>query len=74
MPVYAVVVAKGGPKLQGADLLERDCPSYTRNANVGCHILEGGQPSGVWDAPRTLRISLTAPRTGQIARSLTRPD
>ena len=26
MPVYALVVAKGGPKLQKADIEEKDCP------------------------------------------------
>ncbi len=26
MPVYALVVAKGGPKLQKADIAEKDCP------------------------------------------------
>ncbi len=48
MPVYALVVAKDGPKLQKADIEENGCsdadtkpPPGTRNAV--CHVLMGGE-------------------------------
>jgi bla regulator protein BlaR1 len=57
MPVYALVVAKGGPKLQRADIEEKDCPEATL-APLGpqtastpmpnvCHAIEGGMGRGL---------------------------
>jgi uncharacterized protein (TIGR03435 family) len=57
MPVYALVVAKGGPKLQRADIDEKDCPEASRNA-LGpqststpmpdvCHVFNGGIGRGL---------------------------
>jgi uncharacterized protein (TIGR03435 family) len=57
MPVYALVVAKGGPKLQRADIDEKDCPEASLNAlgpvspstpipNV-CHAVNGGMGRGL---------------------------
>jgi len=57
MPVYALVVAKGGPKLQRADIDEKDCPEATL-APLGpqtastpmpnlCHAIEGGMGRGL---------------------------
>src|SRR5262249_49580550 len=34
VPVYALMVAKGGPKLQRADIDEKDCPDATPTANA----------------------------------------
>jgi uncharacterized protein (TIGR03435 family) len=51
IPVYALVVAKGGPKLQRADVEERDCPdpSATPPPAPGtlCHGASGGRGSGI---------------------------
>jgi uncharacterized protein (TIGR03435 family) len=57
MPVYALVVAKGGPKLQRADIEEKDCPEASLNA-LGpvspstpipdvCHAFNGGMGRGL---------------------------
>ncbi len=57
MPVYALLVAKGGPKLQRADIDEKDCPEASRNA-LGpqststpmpdeCHVFSGGVGRGL---------------------------
>jgi uncharacterized protein (TIGR03435 family) len=57
MPVYALLVAKGGPKLQRADIDEKDCPEASLNAlgpvitatpapNV-CHTFAGGMGRGL---------------------------
>jgi bla regulator protein BlaR1 len=57
MPVYALVVAKGGPKLQRADIDEKDCPEASLNA-LGpvststpipdvCHAFNGGMGRGL---------------------------
>jgi len=48
MPVYALVVAKGGPKLQKADIQEKDCSEGAFIAtpgtpNTACHSFMGGQ-------------------------------
>ena len=54
MPIYALLVAKGGPKLQKADLGEKDCPSEPDGFNIalgnavtGCHRFMGGQGRGL---------------------------
>jgi bla regulator protein blaR1 len=57
MPVYALLVAKGGPKLQRADIDEKDCPEASLNA-LGpvststpipdvCHAFNGGMGRGL---------------------------
>ena len=57
MPVYALLVAKGGPKLQRADIEEKDCPEASLNA-LGpqspstpmpdvCHAFSGGVGRGL---------------------------
>ena len=57
MPVYALLVAKGGPKLQRADIDEKDCPEASLNA-LGpvststpmpdvCHAFTGGMGRGL---------------------------
>jgi len=57
MPVYALVVAKGGPKLQRADIDEKDCPEATlsvlgpQTASTPmpdvCHVFNGGVGRGL---------------------------
>jgi uncharacterized protein (TIGR03435 family) len=57
MPVYELVVQKGGPKLQPADIQEKDCPevstiqpsapSATTPMPVLCHTFNGGQGRGL---------------------------
>ena len=54
MPVYALVVGKGGPKLQPADIAEKDCPESsappptpTFAAPDTCHSFAGGQGRGL---------------------------
>lgn len=57
MPVYALLAAKGGPKLQRADIDEKDCPEASLNA-LGpvststpipdvCHAFNGGMGRGL---------------------------
>jgi bla regulator protein blaR1 len=57
MPVYALLVAKGGPKLQRADIDEKDCPEASLSA-LGpqttstpipdvCHVFNGGVGRGL---------------------------
>jgi uncharacterized protein (TIGR03435 family) len=56
MPVYALVVARGGPKLKKADIEEKDCPdgptapfpqgSSTPDPET-CHAFYGGQGRGL---------------------------
>jgi uncharacterized protein (TIGR03435 family) len=58
MPVYALLAAKGGPKLQRADIDEKDCPEASLNA-LGpvststpipdvCHAFNGGMGRGLY--------------------------
>jgi uncharacterized protein (TIGR03435 family) len=56
MPVYALEVAKGGPKLQRADIDEKDCPEAqleplppagTTPFPVVCHAFNGGMGRGM---------------------------
>jgi uncharacterized protein (TIGR03435 family) len=57
MPVYALLVAKGGPKLQRADIDEKDCPEASLNvlgpASTStpmpdvCHAFNGGVGRGL---------------------------
>ena len=47
MPVYAVVVSKGGPKLQEADIHEKDCPIARTQDGTSCHVINGGMGRGM---------------------------
>jgi bla regulator protein blaR1 len=49
LPVYAVVVGKGGPKLQKSDLTEKECDARTTTFNdpEACHDMFGGMGRGV---------------------------
>ena len=52
MPVYALVVGKGGPKLEKADIDEKDCPATPDGPPVGdgtvvCHRFNGGRGRGL---------------------------
>jgi uncharacterized protein (TIGR03435 family) len=51
MPVYRVAAAKGGPKLQKADIEEKDCPNPSAtpppDAQTLCHISLGGIGRGI---------------------------
>jgi uncharacterized protein (TIGR03435 family) len=51
LPIYALVVNKGGPKLQKADIEEKDCPEASANPEPGtpktCHTIVGGQGRGL---------------------------
>ncbi|MBV8845310.1 MAG: TIGR03435 family protein [Bryobacterales bacterium] len=48
-PVYAAVVARGGPKLQKAAVDEKDCKDSTSGPNdpAWCHGFAGGQGQGL---------------------------
>jgi uncharacterized protein (TIGR03435 family) len=53
MPVYVLMVAKGGPKIAKADIEEKDCrPSTILNLRPGdpveeCHVFLGGRGRGL---------------------------
>jgi uncharacterized protein (TIGR03435 family) len=52
IPVYALVAAKGGPKLQKAEIQEKDCPAEDSTTSPGitpvtCHVFNGGQGRGL---------------------------
>lgn len=53
MPVYALVVGKGGPKLRNADIEEKDCqsdpitPIASRDGSINCHQISGGRGAGL---------------------------
>ncbi len=46
MPIYALIVAKGGPKLQKAGVQEQDCEAGA-TSGVNCHQFLGGQGRGL---------------------------
>ena len=46
LPVYAVTVAKNGPKLEKAKIEEKDCPE-PGTGGVACHSLMGGRGRGL---------------------------
>jgi uncharacterized protein (TIGR03435 family) len=46
LPLYAVVVAKGGLKLEKSDFDEQNCPRLTE-PGTGCHELMGGRGRGL---------------------------
>ena len=52
MPIYAVLLAKNGPKLQPARLSERDCDSA--EIRPPCHQLTGGQGRGLHSKAATV--------------------
>jgi uncharacterized protein (TIGR03435 family) len=45
-PVYAIVVAKGGPKLKAAEIEEKDCESDA-GKGIDCHNFHGGRGRGL---------------------------
>ncbi len=52
MPVYALTMAKGGPKLEKADIEEKDCPEGQPEMTLGgpvtaCHVFNGGRGRGL---------------------------
>ena len=50
MPVYALVVGKSGPKLQKADIEEKDCPDTAAApgpTTTACHEIRGGRGRGL---------------------------
>jgi len=51
MPIYSLVVGKGGPKLQKADIQEKDCPESSEGGAAGasltCHQFTGGRGRGL---------------------------
>jgi bla regulator protein BlaR1 len=46
LPVYTVVVAKNGPKLQRAKIEEKDCPEGS-SSELRCHVINGGMGRGM---------------------------
>src|SRR5205814_9687329 len=51
MPIYTLVVGKGGPKLPKADIQEKDCPVTPEivpaDANRVCHLFTAGRERGL---------------------------
>jgi uncharacterized protein (TIGR03435 family) len=47
LPVYALVVAKNGPKLKAAAIEEKHCPEGSVDMAVSCHTFLGGQGRGL---------------------------
>src|SRR5260370_23033644 len=47
LPVLALVVAKGGPKLKKAEIEEKDCPDGPISYGVSCHSIVGGMGRGL---------------------------
>jgi bla regulator protein BlaR1 len=46
-PVYALVVAKNGPKLQKANTDENSCALDSNNDTTSCHLIFGGEGRGL---------------------------
>jgi uncharacterized protein (TIGR03435 family) len=46
-PVYALVVANGGPKLQKSKIEEKGCEDLSNGPQAGCHNINGGQGRGI---------------------------
>ena len=46
-PVYVLVVAGGGPKLQRSQTKEQDCDQPPKGTQLPCHALQGGQGRGL---------------------------
>ena len=55
-PVYALVVGKGGPKLEKSKFQEQGCGDTGPNwlSNPACHFLDGGQKRGLHGASVTI--------------------
>jgi uncharacterized protein (TIGR03435 family) len=47
IPVYAIIVAKDGPKLEKAKVEEKDCPDARTADGFACHEFMGGQGRGL---------------------------
>jgi uncharacterized protein (TIGR03435 family) len=47
VPVYAVLVAKSGLKLQVSKIEEKDCPDQPAQGTLGCHNFMGGMGRGM---------------------------
>ena len=47
LPVYAVIVNKGGPRLEPAKATESDCPEVRTSEGFSCHEFIGGQGRGL---------------------------
>ena len=47
IPVYTLVVAKNGPKLQKSTLEDKDCADEFGNGGVRCHAFSGGMGRGL---------------------------
>lgn len=47
LPLYAVVVGKGGPKLEKAKVTEQECAAKTGAIGVACHTIMGGRGRGL---------------------------
>ena len=47
LPVYTIVVAKDGPKLEKAKVQEKDCPETRTSEGFACHEFMGGQGRGL---------------------------
>ncbi len=54
MPVYEITVAKGGPKLQKAAILEKDCGAAANDGQIPCHQFNGGQGRGLHSRAATV--------------------
>jgi uncharacterized protein (TIGR03435 family) len=58
LPIYAVVVAKNGPKLEKAKVQENDCPQI-ETPGVACHTIMGGRGRGLHGAAVSISDVLT---------------
>ena len=47
MQVYELVVGKGGPKLEKAEIEGKDCPGSQADGGIPCHEFNGGQGRGM---------------------------
>jgi uncharacterized protein (TIGR03435 family) len=46
VPIYAITIGKGGPKLTKSDIEEKDCPEGPLDSN-SCHVINGGMGRGL---------------------------
>ncbi|MDE3164652.1 MAG: TIGR03435 family protein, partial [Acidobacteriota bacterium] len=47
LPLYALVVARGGPKLEKSKTAEADCAEQTASTGTACHTIMGGRGRGL---------------------------
>lgn len=47
LPLYALVVAKGGPKLEKSKTAEADCAENAGSTGAACHTIMGGRGRGL---------------------------